>query len=426
MTQIVNQLRLVSFNCRGWNNGKSIVADLLETHDICLIQEHWLFADHLNELNFHSDILSVGVSGMDSSVLLHGRPFGGCAILFRKSLIGSVSMLSTDAKRFCAVRLTDHCGHTVLLVCVYLPTDYGTHTSHDDFLGQLEGFICSQSYDSLVIMGDFNVDFDRSGVNRSQLITFMNEYDLSAVDLCYCSINFTYENSDGSAKSWLDPVLSSRSFVSRFLSVLKVDVACNLSDHHTLSSLLDFSISSILQVSDLASSQFTPRTAWHKVSDFDLQCYRDRISTSLPSIPADLISCSDPACRRHQGLLHCLCSSLFQCIYHSAKSALPVTKSRNRSVPGWNDAAKRLKTAAGFWHRLWREAGSPSAGVLHQLKLATKRRYKYEVRRLKRQQSVIRRRRMAQALANPGSRNFWKEVKNINRSCSRKAAHALS
>ena len=57
---------------------------------------------------------------MDSSILLHGRPFGGCAILFRKSLINTVPMLSTSAKRFCAVRLSDQPGYTVLLICVYL------------------------------------------------------------------------------------------------------------------------------------------------------------------------------------------------------------------------------------------------------------------------------------------------------------------
>jgi len=66
MTLTLGQLRLVSFNCRGWNNGKSTVSDLLESHDICLIQEHWLFHDHLQELNFNPDFLSVGVSGMDS------------------------------------------------------------------------------------------------------------------------------------------------------------------------------------------------------------------------------------------------------------------------------------------------------------------------------------------------------------------------
>ena len=68
MTSRLHQLRLVSFNCRGWHNARSMVANLLDSHDICLIQEHWLFNEHLNQLNFNPDFLSVGVSGMDSSI----------------------------------------------------------------------------------------------------------------------------------------------------------------------------------------------------------------------------------------------------------------------------------------------------------------------------------------------------------------------
>ena len=165
MTLRLQHLLLVSFNCRDWYNARSTVADLPVSYDICLIQEHWLFSDHLNQLNFNPDFLSVGVSGMESSILLCGRPFGGCAICFRKLLISSVTMLSTNAKRFCAISLSDQSGYTVLLICVYLPTEYDTLSSRDDFLyvtGELEGFVISQSFDRLLIVGDFNVDFDRS------------------------------------------------------------------------------------------------------------------------------------------------------------------------------------------------------------------------------------------------------------------------
>ena len=63
-------------------------------------------------------------------------------------------------------------------------------------LGELKGFICSTIFESLMIIGDFNVDFNCGGMNCAQLQEFMDEYDLTAVDLGYRShINFTYENS---------------------------------------------------------------------------------------------------------------------------------------------------------------------------------------------------------------------------------------
>ena len=54
---------------------------------------------------------------------------------------------------------------TFLLICVYLPTDFqpSSFTDYLNALGELEGFIDSQSFDHILISGDFNVDFDRGG-----------------------------------------------------------------------------------------------------------------------------------------------------------------------------------------------------------------------------------------------------------------------
>ncbi len=49
--------------------------------------------------------------------------------------------------------LTDSRGSKLLLVNVYLPTDYGTPDAHSDYLlsvSELEGFIDSQSFDHLI------------------------------------------------------------------------------------------------------------------------------------------------------------------------------------------------------------------------------------------------------------------------------------
>jgi len=59
---------------------------------------------------------------------------------------------------------------------------------------------------------------------------------------------------------------------------------------------------------------------------------------------------------------------------------------------------------------LWLEAGSPSAGVLFQLKKRAHRRYKYAVRRVKWREDHIKQMRLAEALLNDPNRNFWSEV----------------
>ena len=92
---------------------------------------------------------------------------------------------------------------------------------------------------------------------------------------------------------------------------------------------------------------------------------------------------------------------------------LPATNSRMSCGQGWNNVARHLKTKATltFWHEM---------PALPQVKQASKRRYKYEVRRLKHRQSHIRRRRMVVTLASSSSRN---EIKDVNRPCSQRLSH---
>ena len=59
---------------------------------------------HLYKINdISSDFCSTSVSGMDPCSLLIGRPFGGCSILYRKSLLSSISPVVTNSNGFCAV-----------------------------------------------------------------------------------------------------------------------------------------------------------------------------------------------------------------------------------------------------------------------------------------------------------------------------------
>ena len=95
--------------------------------------------DNFNSVRETSlDFLCVGVSGLGSDSLLRGRPYGGCSILYRKSLSLSVTPLHSCSNRFCG-----------------------------------KGFIFSHSCDVNIAVGDFNVDFDHGGHLASLPLDFM-------------------------------------------------------------------------------------------------------------------------------------------------------------------------------------------------------------------------------------------------------------
>ena len=241
MAVIMAPLRCCSFNYRGWNSGKLTLTNSL---DLCFIQEHWLFYDHLSDVSEISpDFISVGVSGMNSDLLSRGRPYGGCSILYRKSLSSCISPLYSCSDHFCGVRLSDSSGLSYILVCVYMPTYYDSDSccSYLNILGEFEGFIASHACDVNIIVGDFNVDFDRGGPLLKLLDDFMLEFDLSACDLNFCpSVGYTYESDDSVSRFWIDHILCSQHMSScitdiktvqsaffKLLSLAILTVSCN-------------------------------------------------------------------------------------------------------------------------------------------------------------------------------------------------------
>ena len=94
-------LRCCSFNCRGWNSGYLTLTHIIDSLDLCFIQEHWLLNDNLYKVaEISPDFISVGVSGVDHGTFLVGRPYGGCSILYRKSLSSFITPIDSCSNRF--------------------------------------------------------------------------------------------------------------------------------------------------------------------------------------------------------------------------------------------------------------------------------------------------------------------------------------
>ena len=175
-------LKYFTYNCRGWNNGSATICDFI---DLCFIQEHWLLTDQLPLLSsFHADFSAVSVSGVNVADFVCGRPYGGCAILYRSSLFPSITPLKSTSNRFCALKIQDISGTSILLVNVYMPSQ-SLPADYLDTLGVLEGFIESYRCDVVAIVGDFNIDFSRVNSSANHLSGFMASCDLVACDLAY-------------------------------------------------------------------------------------------------------------------------------------------------------------------------------------------------------------------------------------------------
>lgn len=115
-----NNLRVMTWNSRGHRMDRlEYIRKLMCLCDVLFIQvEHWfLDADISNITEYVDNVEVVGVSGMDESRLVSGRPFGGCVCYcIQQSFKCEVSQITTQSRRLCAATLTLP-DDTVILLC---------------------------------------------------------------------------------------------------------------------------------------------------------------------------------------------------------------------------------------------------------------------------------------------------------------------
>ena len=103
-------VRIISLNCHGFNLGIEAYLSKLNRYDIILLQETWLSDITCYKLQHISNEFTVyHSSAMEDKLhsdILHGRPFGGTAILVRKSMDIYCNPVPTNNPRITCVSLT--------------------------------------------------------------------------------------------------------------------------------------------------------------------------------------------------------------------------------------------------------------------------------------------------------------------------------
>ena len=93
--------KVISFNCKAIKRSIEGVRALCQLADVVALQETWLLPHDLPLLSTIDDGFgSTGTSAVDTAAgLLSGRPYGGVALLWRKSVFEKVSVIECDNVR---------------------------------------------------------------------------------------------------------------------------------------------------------------------------------------------------------------------------------------------------------------------------------------------------------------------------------------
>jgi exonuclease III len=144
-----------------------------------------------------------------SSDILVGRPYGGTAILFRKSMANCIKIIDSNESRITGIQIETGIG-PLLLLNVYMPTNYSDDSSLESYIdcfSKLHIMMIESDAIHSLIVGDFNC----SPGSRffPDFMKVANENNLLTTDLNRLKDIVTFISDDGSKMSWTDHILSS-------------------------------------------------------------------------------------------------------------------------------------------------------------------------------------------------------------------------
>lgn len=378
---------IASFNMHGFNTGWSFLYDLCcdPNLSIIAIQEHWLSPDKLHLLNdIHPEFIAYGVSAMSnrlSSQIYHGRPFGGVAFLWRKSISQFITIVNCDNDGRCLC-IDVNMKPVSRMFSVYFPC-FDLRSSYLSELNQCLSFIEDNISinDGIIILGDLNFECLASNTGFSSFNNFCSQYGIRCCDDLYIgdpNERFTYFNSSLGHRSFIDHIFASNFVKSAISSVVIIDSGVNLSDHRPIIATISL-LSAVVNVtshSDKKSNHYSWR--WDK-SNLLNYYHITRLLCDGITVPSSCLHCNGCSNDAHIVDINNYYREIISSV-HSAAEVSIVKISGGSLKPYWNDDLDRLKTDCIFWHNLWTSAGRPASGWLHKIKSSTKLQYKLRIK----------------------------------------------
>ena len=182
-------VKICSYNMHGFKNGLPMARELCKTHDLILLQEHWLLKNNLDKLDsIDRDFMSFNLSSMNAksaSGIMIGRPFGGVGILWRKNLANCIEILEGDENdgKFLSIML--HSGtYDIVITCVYFPclSALNEYTiSSSAIISHIDSMLTNYPTAKHIIAGDFNFECTNN-IGFNLFSEVVKDYGLYACD----------------------------------------------------------------------------------------------------------------------------------------------------------------------------------------------------------------------------------------------------
>lgn len=203
----ISDTKIVTYNCKSIKRSVECIRDLCRTADIIALQETWLLPHDLNFVHsIDKDFACAAISSVDvSSGVLRGRPYGGLAIMWRKTRFSDVSVINCTTDRVMAIQIKLNL-RSLLIFNVYMPTDeLDNLLEFTNCLGRISAITEECDVSAVYVVGDFNAHPSASFGKELKLYCEEHKWIWADVaKLSVCSDTFTFISEAHGSRRWLD------------------------------------------------------------------------------------------------------------------------------------------------------------------------------------------------------------------------------
>ena len=409
-------INICTYNCKNIQSSIPEINDLCNCHDIVLLQETWMFRSQLPMLSsISNEFVGYGLSSMKDEQQIHtGRPFGGIAMLWRKSLNKYISIVTYDCDRIVGLKFESN-SFAALFVCVYLP--YDCSDNFDDYmflLAKISQIIDEFQTPYVYVCGDFNANTRCTSQFGDELSQLCRCNSLCLADTLFLPQDtFTFISSSHDTVSWLDHILTTTSGYS-ILTDACVKTDFITSDHLPLCFTISIdNLHVTVSLSD-QTSQDRQSYNWCGASDADLYKYYSCTRTELAKIklPMEALQCEDISCTKHRKDIDLFYYSITNCLQGCVKQCIPKIKIHNvNSVAGWNEYVSHYYSMSRIDFKWWVSHNRPRHGPIYHAMRSSRAQFKYALRQCRLEELAINSTKLANYMQNREINAFWKECK---------------
>ena len=438
----VNDVNVMSYNTSGWNVFKAqYIQSMILAHSlhVLVLQEHWLLDKNIHKLDKYFDNFEIFTlpAVKPCSQINKGRPSGGLSILYSKQISPFVKrILCPGSNRVQAISVS--CGDvSYVYINCYFPVDpQSPNADITDLLKCLQDVQYVVDHcdagSKLILLGDINIDYSRNTSFVNLVKTSFSNIDLISVwtkfvcDYTYSSSRF-HNGLSRTFYSTIDHFCLSSNILPDCIDAFPLDNIDNTSGHRPIYMKLKCNGSNLYNDQNVDSNNFSHgRPMWNKATDNNINAYVDNLDNMLSDldIPLDAVNCNNVhcSCAEHISDLDsyaaCVMDSISSAVEHNIPYSTNSQSSHKPPIPGWNDFVKPYREDSMFWHSIWVSAGRPQNTSLHQVMKSTRNQYHYAIRRVKQQESKIRKDQMLQDCLNGKINDILKHIKNSRKNKS--------